>query len=82
LSFGGALRLARKSAKLSQGQLAIKSGLSVTHIGMIERGVRKNPQLDTIVKLARALDTTPAELVRALSPTQSPSRGSDAQDKS
>jgi transcriptional regulator with XRE-family HTH domain len=47
---------------LSQEQLADAAGVHVTHLGGVERGVR-NPNYATIVKLARALRTTPGVIV-------------------
>jgi transcriptional regulator with XRE-family HTH domain len=46
----------RKDAGLSQEELADLSGIHLTHIGGLERGVR-NPSYTTLVRLARALQT-------------------------
>jgi transcriptional regulator with XRE-family HTH domain len=49
------LRDYRKSAGLSQKELADKSGVSQQMISMIENGERKNPGIDTMFRLANAL---------------------------
>lgn len=56
-----AVRL-RNRADLSQTATAERSGLHVTQIGLLERGARL-PRLDTIVKLAGALEIAPCELL-------------------
>jgi transcriptional regulator with XRE-family HTH domain len=61
-ALGEAVRRARVEAGLSQEQLADAAHLHVTHLGGVERGVR-NPNYATLVKLARALKTTPGVLV-------------------
>jgi transcriptional regulator with XRE-family HTH domain len=45
----------RKKKKLTQRQLAEKSGVSYNTIIKMERGGIKNPKIGTVVKLARAL---------------------------
>lgn len=51
---GGTLRKARKEAKLTQEQLAEKSGLPQSHISRIESG-KHSPSRITIEKIAKAL---------------------------
>jgi len=55
--FGERIRKLRKKAKISQEKLGEKAKLHPTYIGMVERG-EKSPTLDTIVKLAKALDVS------------------------
>ena len=62
-AFGLALRSLRQRAQLTQEQLADLCGLHRTYIGGLERGER-NLGLLNIYALARALKTTPAELLR------------------
>lgn len=53
--FGKAIRQRRRSLDLSQEQLAERAELHRTYISSIERGER-NPSLENIEKLAKALD--------------------------
>ena len=55
---GYKLKEAREEAKLTQQQLAEKSGVSRVTIGAIENGTSKNVTLGTLRKLADALDKT------------------------
>lgn len=57
------LRRIRQAAGLSQEELAAKCGVHRTYVGSVERGER-NITLDTLEKLARALEVEPLELVR------------------
>lgn len=52
----------REERHLSQEALADVAKLHVTHIGGLERGVR-NPSYATLVRLGRALEVKPGELV-------------------
>lgn len=61
LAFGNYLQKIRKKKKLTQLQLAEKSGLSLKHLGEIERG-RGNPSLESLNSLAESLDLTLPEL--------------------
>jgi transcriptional regulator with XRE-family HTH domain len=65
VAFGQNLREARRRAKVSQENLSRNSGVDRTAISTYERG-RREPNLRTIVKLARALSVEPAELLRGL----------------
>jgi transcriptional regulator with XRE-family HTH domain len=51
---GAALRAARERQRLTQEQLAERSGLSYKFIGEVERG-SGNPTIETIDRLAEAL---------------------------
>jgi transcriptional regulator with XRE-family HTH domain len=64
--FGANLRRRRHAAALSQEQLADRSGFHFTEISRLERGVRE-PRLSTIVRLARALELRPADLLDDIS---------------
>lgn len=55
IRFGERIRDLRKERGLSQEQLAFKSDLHRTYIGMIERA-EKNITLGNIAKISRALD--------------------------
>ncbi len=61
--FGKNISKLRKFQNLSQEQLAQKSGLHRTHIGMIERAER-NITLLNIEKLAKGLEVSIDELFR------------------
>lgn len=61
-AFGQRLRTAREKAGISRTRLAAAAGLDRSAMGLLERGARQ-PRLDTIVALARALGVDPAELV-------------------
>jgi transcriptional regulator with XRE-family HTH domain len=56
------LRTARRLARLTQTQLAERSGVSQGTIAAIERGAHSNPTLETAYRLARALGVDPEEL--------------------
>lgn len=56
------LKAARKSKKLTQVELADKSGITQQNISLYENS-DKMPMLDTAVKLASALGVTLDELV-------------------
>lgn len=61
-TFGEQVRKARLSAGWTQEDLSAASGLAVVQISRVERGVRE-VRLTTIVRLARALKTTPDQLL-------------------
>lgn len=60
--FAQNLRNARKRAGLSQEELGDEAELHRTAIGFLERAER-DPQLKTIVRIARALGVTPSTLM-------------------
>lgn len=55
-ALGAAIQHLRKEEGLSQEELADRSGIHLTHIGGLERGVR-NPSYATLVRLAAGLKT-------------------------
>jgi DNA-binding XRE family transcriptional regulator len=63
--FGANLRCAREQANLTQEDLASTSGMDCSAISLLERG-RRSPGLETILKLARALQLEPEVLLRHL----------------
>jgi transcriptional regulator with XRE-family HTH domain len=54
-SLGKAIRFLRKSAGLTQEELADRSGIHTTEISRLERGWR-NPSYETLKRLAEGLD--------------------------
>lgn len=71
--FGENLVRLRKAAGLSQEQLAFDAELHRTEIGMLERGIRL-PRIDTLAKLAGALEVTPNDLLSGIVWTPGPAR--------
>jgi transcriptional regulator with XRE-family HTH domain len=65
LQFGERVRAFRSRLGLTQEQLGAAAGLHRTYVGGVERGER-NVSLMNILKLAKALQVDPAELVTAL----------------
>lgn len=59
--FGLAIKKRRNELRISQEELAFRSGLHRTYISDIERGSR-NPSLDNIKKLTNALEISIAHL--------------------
>jgi len=60
---GRNVRRARQAANITQEQLAFAAEIDLTYLGGIERG-RRNPSLLVLVRIAGALNTEPAELLR------------------
>ncbi len=58
------IRALRAEAKITQEEFAIRAVLSLAYVSMLERGAR-SPSLDTLAKVARALDVPLPELFRA-----------------
>jgi transcriptional regulator with XRE-family HTH domain len=64
--FATNLRRTRSAAGISQEELGYLCDLHRTEVSLLERAGRE-PRLATIVKLAGALKTTPAELCEGIS---------------
>ncbi len=62
---GRRVRTLREKRSLSQEQLAEEAQLHWTYVSRIERG-RRNPSLNTLGRLARALGVSLAQLVTGL----------------
>lgn len=60
--FGQVLRELRDQAGMTQEAVAFDAGLDRTYISMLERGLRQ-PSLETVLVLARALGTPAGEIV-------------------
>jgi len=63
--FGVNVRKARLAHGWTQEDLAERTGLASVQVSRIERGKRE-VRLTTLVRLVRALDVSPAELLRGL----------------
>jgi transcriptional regulator with XRE-family HTH domain len=63
--FGANLSGFRAKSGMSQEELGSLSSIHRTEIGEIERGKRQ-PRLETIVKLAGALEVDPCELIKGI----------------
>lgn len=63
LAFGRRIRRRRHAAHLSQDALAELAGCHPTYISLVELG-KRNPSLDTVLKLAHGLDCPAWKLVR------------------
>lgn len=63
--FAKNLRRCRRVAGLSQEQLGLRADLHRTEIGLLEREARV-PRIDTLVKVAAALDVPPSDLLEGI----------------
>ena len=63
--FGHNLNRARRRAGLSQEELGVRATLHRTEIGLLERGERL-PRIDTMIKVAGALEIPPTELIEGI----------------
>ena len=64
---GARVREIRTQKKLSQSELAVKASLSLPHISAIELG-KKAMKLETLVRVAEALEVSTDYLLRPNSP--------------
>jgi len=62
LAFGETVRALREGLDVPQEAMALEVGMDRSYYGRVERG-EKQPSLDTVFRLAHALEITPAELV-------------------
>jgi transcriptional regulator with XRE-family HTH domain len=63
--FGENLIRLRSRVDLSQEETAERAGLHKTEISLLERGLRL-PRLDTVIKLAGAIEAEPCELLTGM----------------
>lgn len=75
--FGENLLIHRRRAGLSQEEMGFRAALHRTEIGMLERGGRL-ARIDTLVKLAGALEVEPGDLLDGISWRIGPSRPAGA----
>lgn len=57
------IRKARKKAGLSQDKLAREAGVAYNTVVKIESGENKNPTIETLRSIAKALDVSVDELI-------------------
>ena len=60
-NLGSRIHELRTNRKLSQEQLALRSNITTTYLGLIERDL-KNPTLKVVEQVCRAMDISLAEL--------------------
>jgi transcriptional regulator with XRE-family HTH domain len=63
--FGDNLKRERKLADLSQDEVAFRAGVHRTEVSQLERGLR-HARVDTIAKLAAALEIDPGKLFEGI----------------
>ena len=61
-AIGNRIREIRESRGMTQEDLSAKTGVSIKHISVLERGL-KEPKLSTFLNIADALELTPNELL-------------------
>ena len=66
------LLLARRQRRLTQSELARLAGVSIPTIYRLERGHAAAPGVDTLRRIATALETTPEQLFPELLSTSQP----------
>jgi transcriptional regulator with XRE-family HTH domain len=69
VAFGQRLREVRVGHRVSQYDLARRTGLHPTAISRFERGVRE-PRISTVLRLARGLGVLPGLLLDPLVPSE------------
>ncbi len=75
--FGSRLRRARNERGKTLREVSEYSGISITYLSDLERGVLVNPTLDTLKKIAEALDVSLNELL-GVDTEETPARYSNA----
>jgi transcriptional regulator with XRE-family HTH domain len=60
---GTNLREARRRLSLTQEDVADRSGVHATEVSRIEAG-KRDPRVSTVIRLARAVELEPAELLK------------------
>jgi transcriptional regulator with XRE-family HTH domain len=63
--FGANLVGQRERVGISQEELSFRASLHRTEVGLLERGARI-PRIDTLAKLAGALEVAPADLLAGI----------------
>ena len=68
---GDVLRTHRKSAGMTQEQLAHEAGVHRTYVSLLERN-EKSPTLKVLMRLARALNVRPSQLLAKVEEAMNP----------
>lgn len=63
---GKKIRSMRKERGLTLNQLADQSGVSKSYISYVERGLQKNPSIEILSKLAKAMDIPFIEFIQEM----------------
>ncbi|NBK79722.1 XRE family transcriptional regulator [bacterium D16-76] len=63
-ALGERIRSIRHKLSISQEELAFRAKLNSAYLGQVERGLRC-PTIDTLCRIALALEITPADLLRS-----------------
>lgn len=61
---GARIKYLRRMQGISQEELALKAGINPAYFGQVERGL-KCPTIDTLYKIAKAMEVSPAECLRS-----------------
>ncbi len=61
---GARIKYLRRMQGISQEELALKAGINPAYFGQVERGL-KCPTIDTLCKIAKAMDISPDECLRS-----------------
>lgn len=61
---GARIKYLRRMKEISQEELALKAGINPAYLGQVERGL-KCPTVDTLYKIAKAMEISPAEFLRS-----------------
>jgi transcriptional regulator with XRE-family HTH domain len=77
-TFAQLLRDARHEREVSHSILQRRSGIHYSHISALERA-KRGPTLETVVRIAEALEMTAAELITGLDPNDPVLMGSKRQ---
>ncbi|MBK1810550.1 helix-turn-helix transcriptional regulator [Clostridium sp. YIM B02505] len=77
--FGKNIKAIREAKKIGVNELSRLSGVNASYISALERDEKKNPSVNTLEKLAAALEVSIDEIMK-LNSTQSP-EVSDSEDR-
>lgn len=65
VAFGKIIASLRRAARFSQEELADRAAIHRTYVSQIERGL-KSPTIVMLLRLAKALNTTPSKILKQL----------------